>query len=84
MARQILNPECAAILNRKRRELILGLELAMRKSGIPQEKLCTKAGISVGQSSKAKHSGRITLETLILLADALDMEVIVQKRRRSI
>lgn len=78
-----LSPEMAEMLQEGRDTIINSLGTAMKEAGISERGACLKAGISLTAFQLARAKGKISMDTAILLADALGLKITVQKRRNN-
>lgn len=83
MSRRLeLDPEKAALLNKKKEQIRETIRYAMEKDGRPAAAISRKAGMSRYALNNMINQNLISLRALILIAEELGLEIVIQEKEK--
>lgn len=74
------DPKREKVLRKKHRQILDALVYATKKKNLSLSKVSSAAGLSNRTFESAVENGLISMDTAILLADYLDMEIVLQEK----
>lgn len=81
MSRRLeLDPEKAALLNKKVEQIRETIRYALKKDGRPATAISRKAGVSRSVLNNMINGNWMSLKALILIAEEMGLEIVIQEK----